>query len=94
MVEYIISFLCWTFLRPVDPRTTLNIDNTTTDGLNPTIIAINIIFNKFTTKQKEEEAMAKAREDKQYIVKSEVKAQAIENVNKLFNKIVSENWRI
>ncbi|GAA0763650.1 HDIG domain-containing protein [Clostridium sartagoforme] len=47
--------------------------------------------DEIATKQKEEEAMAKAREDKQYIVKSEVKAQAIENVNKLFNKIVSEN---
>lgn len=47
--------------------------------------------DEIATNQKEEEAMAKAREDKQYIVKSEVKAQAIENVNKLFNKIVSEN---
>ncbi|MCR1952510.1 MULTISPECIES: HDIG domain-containing metalloprotein [unclassified Clostridium] len=47
--------------------------------------------DEIATKQKEEEAMAKAREDKQYIVKSEVKTQAIENVNKLFNKIVSEN---
>ncbi|WP_291652856.1 HDIG domain-containing metalloprotein [Clostridium sp.] len=47
--------------------------------------------DEIATKQKEEEAMAKAREDKQYIVKSEVKAQAIENVNKLFNKIISEN---
>lgn len=47
--------------------------------------------DEIATKQKEEEAMAKAREDKQYIVKSEVKTQAIENVNKLFNKLITEN---
>ncbi|WP_460286830.1 HD family phosphohydrolase [Clostridium sp. CTA-7] len=48
-------------------------------------------IDEIATKQKEEEAMAKAREDKQYIVKSEVKTQAIENVKKLFNKLATEN---
>jgi cyclic-di-AMP phosphodiesterase PgpH len=48
-------------------------------------------IDEIATKQKEEEAMAKAREDKQYIVKSEVKTQAIENVKKLFNKLSTEN---
>lgn len=47
--------------------------------------------DEIATKQKEEEVMAKAREDKQYTVKSEVKTQAIESVNVLFNKIATVN---
>lgn len=45
--------------------------------------------DQIATKEKQEEAISKV--DKQYTVKSEVKTQAIENVNKLFNKIATEN---
>ncbi|TGY43321.1 HDIG domain-containing protein [Clostridium sartagoforme] len=47
-------------------------------------------IDEMATQEKVQEAIAKAKEDKQYSVKSEVKTQAIENVNKLFSKILSE----
>ena len=47
-------------------------------------------IDEIATKEKVQEAIEKAKEEKQYFVKSEVKTQAIENVNKLFNKISSE----
>lgn len=47
-------------------------------------------IDEIATKEKIQEAIAKAKEDKQYSVKSEVKTQAVENVNKLFSKISSE----
>lgn len=47
-------------------------------------------IDEIATQEKIQEAIAKAKEDKQYSVKSEVKTQAIENVNKLFSKISSE----
>ena len=47
-------------------------------------------IDEIATQKKIQEAIAKAKEDKQYSVKSEVKTQAIENVNKLFSKISSE----
>lgn len=46
--------------------------------------------DEIATKEKIEEAIAKAKEDKQYTVKSEVKTQAIDNINKLFNKLATE----
>lgn len=46
--------------------------------------------DEIATKEKIEEAIAKAREDKQYTVKSEIKTQAIDNINKLFNKLATE----
>ena len=46
--------------------------------------------DEIATKEKIEEAIAKAKEDKQYTVKSEVKTQAIDNITKLFNKIATE----
>lgn len=47
-------------------------------------------IDEIATQEKIQEAIAKAKEDKQYSVKSEVKTQAIDNVNKLFSKISSE----
>lgn len=47
-------------------------------------------IDEIATQEKVQEAIAKAKEDKQYSVKSEVKTQAIENINKLFTKISSE----
>lgn len=47
-------------------------------------------IDEIATREKIQEAIAKAKEDKQYSVKSEVKTQAIDNVNKLFSKISSE----
>lgn len=47
-------------------------------------------IDEIATQEKVQEAIAKAKEDKQYSVKSEVKTQAIENVNKLFSKTSSE----
>ncbi len=47
-------------------------------------------IDEIATQEKIQEAIAKAKEDKQYSVKSEVKTQAVENVNKLFSKISSE----
>ena len=47
-------------------------------------------IDEIATKEKKEEAIAKAKEDKQYTVKSEVKTQAIDNITKLFNKISTE----
>ena len=46
--------------------------------------------DEIATQEKIEEAIAKAKEDKQYTVKSEVKTQAIDNINKLFNKVATE----
>ncbi|MDU5107077.1 MULTISPECIES: HDIG domain-containing metalloprotein [unclassified Clostridium] len=46
--------------------------------------------DEIATKEKIEEAIAKAKEDKQYTVKSEIKTQAIDNINKLFNKLATE----
>lgn len=46
--------------------------------------------DEIATQEKVEEAIAKAKEDKQYTVKSEVKTQAIDNINKLFNKVATE----
>lgn len=43
------------------------------------------------TKEKVNEAIAKAKEDKKYYLKSEVKSNAIENINKLFKKVSIEN---
>lgn len=80
-----IYFLLLTVIAP--KRHNLSVGDIATVDIKAPIDTI----DEIATKEKEEEAMAKAREDKQYIVKSEVKAQAIENVNKLFNKIVSEN---
>lgn len=47
-------------------------------------------IDEIATKEKIEEAVAKAKEDIQYTVKSEVKTQAIDNINKLFNKLSTE----
>ena len=47
-------------------------------------------IDEIATQEKIQEAIAKAKEDKQYSVKSEVKTQAIDYVNKLFSKISSE----
>lgn len=87
---YLTVFLviCLLLLTVIAPkRHNLSVGDIATVDIKAPIDTV----DEIATKQKEEEAMAKAREDKQYIVKSEVKAQAIENVNKLFNKIVSEN---
>ena len=46
--------------------------------------------DEIATQEKIEEVVAKAKEDKQYTVKSEVKTQAIDNINKLFNKLSAE----
>ena len=47
-------------------------------------------IDEIATKEKIEEAVAKAKEDIQYTVKSEVKTQAVDNINKLFNKLSTE----
>ena len=46
--------------------------------------------DEIATQEKIEEAIAKAKEDKQYTVKSEVKTQAVDNINKLFDKLTIE----
>ena len=46
--------------------------------------------DEIETKEKIEEAVAKAKEDIQYTAKSEVKTQAVDNINKLFNKLATE----
>ena len=46
--------------------------------------------DEVATQEKIDEAIAKAKEEVQYKVKSEVKIQAIENINKLFNKVATE----
>lgn len=46
--------------------------------------------DEIATQEKIEEAVSKAKKDIQYTVKSEVKTQAIDNINKLFNKIETE----
>ncbi|MBD7914008.1 HDIG domain-containing protein [Clostridium sp. Sa3CUN1] len=46
--------------------------------------------DEIATKEKIEEAVAKAKEDIQYTAKSEVKTQAVDNINKLFNKLATE----
>ena len=46
--------------------------------------------DEIATQEKIEEAIAKAKAEKQYTVKSEVKTQAIDNITKLFNKVATE----
>lgn len=46
--------------------------------------------DEIATQEKIEEAISKAKEDKQYAVKSEVKTQAVDSITKLFNKLSSE----
>ncbi|MBE6055243.1 MAG: HDIG domain-containing protein [Clostridium sartagoforme] len=46
--------------------------------------------DEIATQEKVEEAIAKAKAEKQYTVKSEVKTQAIDNITKLFNKVATE----
>lgn len=80
-----IYFLLLTVIAP--KRHNLSVGDIATVDIKAPIDTI----DEIATKEKEEEAIAKAKEDKQYTVKSEVKTQAIENVNKLFNKITTEN---
>ncbi|WP_288221475.1 HD family phosphohydrolase [uncultured Clostridium sp.] len=47
-------------------------------------------IDEIATQEKIEEAITKAKEDKKYTVKSEVKTQAVDNINKLFNKLSTE----
>lgn len=46
--------------------------------------------DEIATQEKIEEAIAKAKEDKQYTVKSEIKTQAVDGISKLFNKLATE----
>lgn len=46
--------------------------------------------DEVATQAKIDEAVAKAKEDKKYYVKSEVKAEALDNVKELFNKVAIE----
>ncbi|MDV4150110.1 HDIG domain-containing protein [Clostridium sp. AL.422] len=46
--------------------------------------------DEIATQEKIEEAIAKAKGDMQYTVKSEVKTQAVDNITKLFNKVATE----
>lgn len=43
--------------------------------------------DEVATQEKIDEAVAKAKEDKKYYVKSEVKTEALDNINELFNKV-------
>ena len=47
-------------------------------------------IDEVATQQKIDEAVAKAKEDKKYYVKSEVKTEALNNANELFNKVSTE----
>ena len=47
-------------------------------------------IDEIATKEKIEEAVNKAKEDKKYTVKSEVKTQAVDSINKFFNKLSTE----
>lgn len=47
-------------------------------------------IDEVATQQKIDEAVAKAKEDKKYYVKSEVKTEALNNTNELFNKVATE----
>ncbi|MGG7145042.1 HD family phosphohydrolase [Clostridium nigeriense] len=47
-------------------------------------------IDEVATQQKIDEAVAKAKEDKKYYVKSEVKTEALNDANELFNKIATE----
>jgi cyclic-di-AMP phosphodiesterase PgpH len=80
-----IYFLLLTVIAP--KRHNLSVGDIATVDIKAPIDTI----DEIATKEKEEEAIAKAKEDKQYTVKSDVKTQAIENVNKLFSKITAEN---
>lgn len=80
-----IYFLLLTVIAP--KRHNLSVGDIATVDIKAPIDTI----DEIATKEKEEEAIAKAKEDKQYTVKSDVKIQAIENVNKLFSKISTEN---
>ncbi|WP_051993139.1 HD family phosphohydrolase [Clostridium sartagoforme] len=90
MLIYLIVFLTIYFLllTVIAPkRHNLSVGDIATVDIKAPIDTI----DEIATKEKEEEAIAKAKEDKQYTVKSDVKTQAIENVNKLFSKITAEN---
>ncbi|KLE16806.1 HDIG domain-containing metalloprotein [Clostridium sp. C8] len=80
-----IYFLLLTVIAP--KRHNLSVGDIATVDIKAPIDTI----DEIATKEKEEEAIAKAKEDKQYTVKSDVKTQAIENANKLFSKITAEN---